>query len=947
MRCGGAARQTGSGSTFELPGAPFPYYNHQHAVPAFQEQPDVGIRSPISRKLGALVVGICLLSGLLSGLWISASTERDATAKLISSLDRAADRYEANLTEELVKKTTAGVVIAELLREALVNPQAPRRGMELTKGADGAVRAIIGPYGVHLAKRSDLTPSITRDIETMFYIGPMLGRMAALDFINFYFEGANGDLLFETPNDWPLQVQADEDYRQYFALVAPAENPQRKPAWKPVYYDEIQKKWMTSLRIPLYDGDRFLGAVGYDYDLGTLIKDVRRLDQVEGWCNAFLVTAGGDLIVHPDYMEKIHDASSHHQSLAAVAIANQGTAGFVRTVLAQGKPSLDDQQFMDGALLMHASVRTIQPLGWRLVLYASRNSVTDPLRGTQAKVIIASIILAIILALLLSWGFHRIVFQRLAALSTAAERMGEGQWDAPLPPLGEDEIGSLTRRFKDMAVKLRGLIENLEIRVAERTAELATAKDSAESANRAKSAFLSSMSHEIRTPLNAVLGYSQLLARDGRLVADQRKAIDVINRSGEHLLHIINDIMELSRIEAGRSTYEPSDFDLYYLLDNLDSLFRQRAQAKRLTMEVHLEKTLPRYIRTDERKLRQILINVLSNALKFTTQGRVDVFAMAKSGRLIITVSDTGPGISAEDQSQLFQPFFQAERSRRRGDGTGLGLALSHGFAILLGGSLRVESRVGEGARFTLDVPVTEVQTVVRQPEGRHVTGLAAGQKPPRLVVVEDQQDSRELLAALMTSAGCVVEAVADGAAAVETCRRERPDLIWMDIDMPVMDGLTAASLIRRLPGPPPVIVALTAAAFVEDRSRILAGGCDEVTHKPYREEDLFHIMERLLGISFVWKDTATAPDSTSALDDDALRAGLLRLPAEERERLRICVVTGDLDAVPGLLAGWIDRDLADAVKTLAADFAMDRLMVLLDQPSPGSESSSQVEPQR
>ncbi len=903
----------------------------------------MGIRSRISRRLSALVVGICLLSGLLSGLWISASTERDATVKLISSLDRTADRYEANLTEELARKTTAGVLVAELLREALVNPQAPRHAMELKKGGDGALRAIVGEYGVHLAKRSDLTQGTVRDIETMFHVGPMLGRMAALDFINFYFEGANGDLLFETPSDWPLQVQADEDYRQYFALVAPVENPQRKPAWKPVYFDEIQKKWMTSLRVPLYDGERFLGAVGFDYDLGTLIKDVRRLDQVEGWCNAFLVTAGGDLIVHPDYMDKIQVASSQHQSLAADAIANTGIAGFVRTVLAQGNPSLDDQQFMDGKLHMHASVRTIQPMGWKLVLYASHNSVTAPLRATQAKVITASIILAIILALLLRWGFRRIVLNRLAALTTSAERLGAGQWDAPLPPVDEDEIGSLTRSFKNMAIKVRGLIENLEVRVAERTAELVTAKESAESANRAKSTFLSSMSHEIRTPLNAVLGYSQLLARDDRLLADQRKAIDVINRSGEHLLHIINDILELSRIEAGRSTYEPSDFDLYYLLDNLDSLFRQRAQAKRLSMQVHLGDSLPRFIRTDERKLRQILLNLLSNALKFTTQGRVDMFASAEPGRLVISVSDTGPGISAADQAQLFQPFFQAASSRRRGDGTGLGLALSHGFAVLLGGSLRVDSRVGEGARFTIDIPVTEVQAVVRRPEGRQVTGLAAGQSPPRLVVAEDQQDSRELLAGLMSSAGCVVEAVADGAAAVEACRRERPDLIWMDIDMPVMDGLTAASLIRRLPGPPPVIVALTAAAFVEDRSRILAGGCDDVTHKPYREEDLFQIMEQLIGIRFLWKDTAAAPASASAMDDDAVRTGLMRLPLEERARLRICVVTGDLDAVPGLLAGWSDRSLADAVGTLAADFAMDRLMMLLEPTSPGPDGPSDV----
>ena len=467
--------------------------------------------------------------------------------------------------------------------------------------------------------------------------------------------------------------------------------------------------------------------------------------------------------------------------------------------------------------------------------------------------------------------------------------------------------------------------------------ELLVAKTAAEQANAAKGIFLASMSHEIRTPLNAVLGYAQLLMRDRSLGATQHQAVTVINRSGEHLLQLINDILELSRLEAGHGPVVLADFDLQMMLDHLHSLFLQRARDKGLQVRVALPTEIPRYLYGDERRLRQILTNLIGNAVKFTEAGEIEVGVVASGGRIQFMVRDTGSGIAPTEISKLFTPFVQTTSGQRRRDGTGLGLAISQGFARQLGGNIAVSSVLDVGTTFTVDLPLREAIGSPITESQRQPGILMDGQRPPKLLVVVDHADSRALLVDLLRAAGCEVEAVADGAAAVTACRQAKPDLVWMDIDLPIMDGLSAAQAIRALPGPPPVIIALTAASFPEDQARILAGGCDEVAHKPFQAEALFRIMERRLHLRFKWQSAADVRRQSSAPSKIVLTAELVRerfgqLPSAMQTRFAQAVMAGDVRGASAQLIGWADRPLAEACDSMLSRFDLAQLQALVSQ---------------
>ncbi len=338
----------------------------------------------------------------------------------------------------------------------------------------------------------------------------------------------------------------------------------------------------------------------------------------------------------------------------------------------------------------------------------------------------------------------------------------------------------------------------------ESSEELRHAKEAAEAANSAKSSFLANITHEIRTPMNAILGFSELMLRDQKLTTGQRRNLGIIKRSGDHLLNLINEVLEMSKIEAGRIDLNPINFDLYTLIFDIKDMFQLRAKSKGLRFAVKIPDDLPHFILADKNKLKQIIINLLGNAIKFTENGEITLeFEISRirrnSGQLIAVVSDTGAGISGDDIHILFEAFEQASNVLNKKEGTGLGLAISREYARLMGGDITVESQVGKGSKFRVEIPIVEVgaSDSRNEPEGGHVIGLQPGQSDIRILIADDNGANRELLENLLMDTGFTTRAVSNGEEALIEYERWKPALIALDMRMPVIDGFEVIRTIR------------------------------------------------------------------------------------------------------------------------------------------------------
>jgi signal transduction histidine kinase/CheY-like chemotaxis protein len=487
---------------------------------------------------------------------------------------------------------------------------------------------------------------------------------------------------------------------------------------------------------------------------------------------------------------------------------------------------------------------------------------------------------------------------------------------------------------------IQGQKRRLELLVQERTgelrdalAELQRAKEAAEAANQAKSTFLANISHELRTPLNAILGFSQLLLRgaENTLAPSQREDLAVINRSGEHLLGLINDVLEMSKIEAGRQRLNEHDFDLHQTLAGLEEMFRLRANDRGIGLRFIVEPAVPRFVRADEGKLRQILLNLLGNAIKFTTAGDVTLEAqLLDGGALRLAVHDTGPGIPPEEQEIIFVPFMQSTTGQQSQEGTGLGLTISRQFAQLMGGDLTLRSQPGEGSTFTLTIPVqvVEAAALIPAPSPRRVLSLAPGQPLYRLLIVDDRAINRELLVRMLAPLGFSLREATTGEEALALWESWAPHLIWMDMRLPGIDGYTLTRRIKATRrGQATIIVALTASALEEDRAGVLAAGCDDYIRKPFRQEELLAALERHLHIHFLYEEAPEQPALPSAptLPAAALSACLAALPAAARQPLYDAALLGDVAAIRAALdtIAFHDRELAAALAVLAGELRL------------------------
>jgi PAS domain S-box-containing protein len=481
----------------------------------------------------------------------------------------------------------------------------------------------------------------------------------------------------------------------------------------------------------------------------------------------------------------------------------------------------------------------------------------------------------------------------------------------------------------------------------------------ADAANQAKSEFLANMSHELRTPLNAILGFTQLMNRHSSLSPQHQEYLKIINQAGEHLLSLINDILEMSKIEAGRTVFNPTSFHLISLLRNLEAMLKVQAETKGLYLSFDLDSNLPQLIISDESKLRQILINMLGNAIKFTNSGGITLRAKLKPdfnhnslnndlnssetpSTLCVEIADTGSGIAPEEMNQLFEPFSQTETGRKSQEGTGLGLPISRKFVQLMGGDIHVSSTVGVGTVFSFEIQILKINATPESPvqTPRQVIGLDWDQERYRILVVDDAVNNRRFLVTLLSEIGFEVREAENGQEAIALWSSWDPNLICMDMRMPVLDGYQATQQIKAtLKGQETVIIALTASAFEEERQEILACGCDDFLHKPFREEVLLEKISTHLGVTYRYQ-SENSPDfpekcsSQPLLNRHEIKKHLSQMPPEFVSELYQSACQGYDEGIFELLK-FIPAEsspLAHTLKELTKNFDFEMIIELTEQ---------------
>ena len=414
------------------------------------------------------------------------------------------------------------------------------------------------------------------------------------------------------------------------------------------------------------------------------------------------------------------------------------------------------------------------------------------------------------------------------------------------------------------------LLENSLSEIKHTKEELEVQKCKAEEANQAKSEFLANMSHELRTPLNAILGFSQLISRDQETPLKQLDHLKIINNAGEHLLTMINEILDLSKIEAGKMQLDIDSFDIHALLHEVSDLISLRAKEKGIDLRLELDQELDQYVKCDISKIRHILINILGNAVKFTSQGAIILRAKSTSynhdsmkRKIIIEVEDSGIGIPYAMQEKIFEPFIQEGKLSKGLNGTGLGLSIAKRMIELMDGQMHLKSTPGKGSNFWFEVPmqIADSSEIIQKASlDKNVIGLKDGQKDFKILIVEDNLENRLLLREMLEKIGLTVKEAVNGKEAVDIFQKYKPDYIWMDIRMPVMDGFEATTNIRSLSGGDKVkIVALSASVYKKDQDRVKEKGMDDFLLKPFKPLELYYMMSKHLEVQYIYEDNSAS----------------------------------------------------------------------------------------
>jgi len=569
---------------------------------------------------------------------------------------------------------------------------------------------------------------------------------------------------------------------------------------------------------------------------------------------------------------------------------------------------------------------------WTIALNAAIAPYQGSLNERYQSVFLVMIIV-IVFTTVLSDLVSRRMLRSLTELSEVAEGLPEKvvrQEETRWPVSRIAEIHALINCFRLTSEHLAESFTKLQ----QANSELVEAKEDAELANRTKSEFLANISHDLRTPLNGILGFAQILSRDTSLDEQTLNAVEIIRKSGNHLLNLINDILDVSRIEADKLHLDRQPFYLGSFLDDIADIVSLQARQKGLKLVVRFDENLPRVALGDEKRIRQVLLNLLNNAVKFTDTGTVTFSAAWQDGRLTATVADTGIGIPADELESIFTPFKQLTKHIQSEEGTGLGLAIVSRLVTMMNGGVTVESTPGKGSAFTLEVSLPESEIDPPGPQSTStITGYTGSVK--NVLIVDDKEQNRRVLRAMLEPLGFVIREAPDGKSALETIRNDPPDIVLMDLVMPVMDGFEAITSIRgdatmsQVP-----VVAISASVANSIREECLRLGFSDFIPKPFRESEMLNTVGKMLELEWIHRrdEPVQGGDGKVARPtDDEL--------AQLQEQVRSGNVRGIVDAADEL-ARWNEsyREFAKIVKTMAQGFQIEKLSTFLEEMTAGEE---------
>ncbi|MEH1965665.1 ATP-binding protein [Nostoc sp.] len=555
---------------------------------------------------------------------------------------------------------------------------------------------------------------------------------------------------------------------------------------------------------------------------------------------------------------------------------------------------------------------------------------------------------------LVRWLSRSLVVLPILQLNSAAKQLETGNWNATLPSNRTDELGELSASFNSMVKQLQTSFATLEQKVEERTLQLAEAKEKADTANLAKSEFLANMSHELRTPLNGILGYAQILQNGEPLTERAKKGVDIIYQCGNHLLNLINDILDLAKIEARKLELYPGDANLPALLEGIAEMMRVRAGQKGISFTYQPDSNLPVGIRVDEKRLRQVLINLLGNAIKFTDEGgvtfRVKTHKLETATYQIrFEVEDTGVGISPIGLTKIFQPFEQVGDVKKQGEGTGLGLAISLQIVSLMGSTLNVDSQLGQGSTFWFEVELPEAQewaASLRTTKQGKILGFEGRKR--QLLIVDDRWENRSVLVSLLEPLGFAVIDVSNGKEGLDKAKEIHPDLIITDLMMPEMDGYEMLRQLRQIPELQNVpAIASSASVFESNQNESITAGADAFLPKPVEAAALLKLLEKYLNLKWIYQQNSIAVEPITA-NSEAISSSTpdeIVPPTEEvLSQLHTLALQGRLMAIEHQLKTLEKADeqyqpFVKAVREYADNFQIEKIRTLLERYLPNLKS--------